>query len=633
MNMKRKLFSILVVFVMMLGLVPATVLAAPATSEGYQDGTGGGLTPGAKIIFQQTIPINLVFLGYDQSAINRQEILNQLPSSYYPIVRYPAFYGLPGRNMGLKYDFTYNFSLVSSKTTDKFFKYLNLIGVPSAPTAFQLMYNDMENNVLDVPDSVLFVDAPAVEDWLNKNVAKKNAGYTIVFINWYSRPDFQFHVYTKTDVVDPDTGYNFGAARSSRKMIAWGGSSSRVWFYDLSAGPEAWTGNYDVDNLDLDGNGFEDYRMPPIWEYSAAGYRDPAALSTDLGLVTRFVGIDLLFATSPLYDPLASAPEVNGSKIVHINMMEDDPASLGTDWISPSFAQNEFKKFEPYYNWQVNLTDVNPIDAGAQNAFRVWSGLVAQDDCWNDYGDPFAELFCYFDINRSTYIPAYGDADYVAAMHAFNTTDENLGGYSGLLGFADDNWIDGTPSYVFAFDTEYYRSIGYGFSTTITHEGGHHIGMSHPHDGYDSELGLDYGAADDFYFANSGDESNTIMHYMDLSDEFGRFDQDNMYRWEMAGYLNWSNELASDILANPNAATVQKYITRANKYAERALRSFGEWNYLDAVRSARTAYDQLSLAANLLGIPTPSMKQAPELLIAPNSNFPHEGDPIRFPDN
>jgi hypothetical protein len=314
-------------------------------------------------------------------------------------------------------------------------------------------------------------------------------------------------------------------------------------------------------------------------------------------------------------------------------MMEDDPASLGTDWINTSFVQKQLRKFEPYYDWQVNLTDVNPIDAGAQNAFRIWSGVTPLDDCWNDYSDPFAELFCYFDTNRSAYIPDYNEADYVAAIHAFNTTDDNMGGQSGLLGFADDNWIDGTQSYVFAFDTDYYRSIGYGFSTTAIHEGGHHFGMSHPHDGYDSEYGLDFDSIGDHFFAWSGDESNTIMHYMDLSDEFGQFDQDNMYRWEMAGYLNWSNELAAQILAAPKSHSVQKYIERAEKYAHQARSSFNRWDYLDAARSARAAYEQLSLAANKLGISTPSMNQMMALRIAPSQNAPHEGDPIRFPDN
>ena len=86
-----------------------------------------------------------------------------------------------------------------------------------------------------------------------------------------------------------------------------------------------------------------------------------------------------------------------------------------------------------------------------------------------------------------------------------------LGDQFGLLGFADDNWVDGTQSHVFMFDSPEYRALGYGFTTTGIHEFGHHIGMSHPHDGYDSEQDLDFGAAGPFEFAWSGDESNTAM--------------------------------------------------------------------------------------------------------------------------
>ena len=39
--------------------------------------------------------------------------------------------------------------------------------------------------------------------------------------------------------------------------------------------------------------------MPPIWEYASGGYRDAGALGYDMGLLTRYVAIDLLFAPSP----------------------------------------------------------------------------------------------------------------------------------------------------------------------------------------------------------------------------------------------------------------------------------------------------------------------------------------------
>ncbi|MGA2490178.1 MAG: hypothetical protein ABSF99_08330 [Anaerolineales bacterium] len=624
--MKLRLLCILVAVTMILGLAPTSVLAAPAAAG------NGGLQPGQMVTYEQKIPVNIVFIGYDKKTVNQKVLLGKLPATYIPVVRDPLFYGVTGRDMGLKYDFKYNVSFTDSKFNNNFFKYLKSIGTPGDLTLFQQQYNAQANRVLNVTGPVLYIDAPSVENWLSKNLGvNQNSSYTIVFINWYGRPDFKFHVYTKTDEPDPDTGYNFGAARASRKMIAWGGGHSRTWFYDLSAGPEAWTNNWNITDADVDGDGVPDFRLPPIWEYKIGAYRDPTKLSGDLGLITRFVGIDLLFTTSPLYDPMVTAPGLGGKKVVNISMLEDDrPNSLGTDWINMSFVRKQLAMFEPYYQWQIALADKNPIDANAQNAFRIWADVKTADDCWNSYGTTFAELYCYFDANRSKYIPAYPAANYVDGIFAFNTTADNMGDETGLLGYTDDNWVDGTQSYVFAFDTDYYRSLGYGFSTTAVHESGHYFGMSHPHDGYDSEMAMDFGSVGDYYFTWSGDESNTIMSYIDLSDEFGQFDQDNMYRWEMAGYLNWSNSLLADILANPGANKVKISIADAQLDAQRAIDGFNKWNYLPAASNAREAYEDLSEAAAKLGIAIPSMQA---LKVAPNQIPTHEGDPIRFPDN
>jgi hypothetical protein len=618
--MKRRFF-----FLLNIVLVLSLILVTPAAAKDQQS----GLQPGEFVTYEQTVPLNIVFIGYPRDTIDEDELLDVLPESYAPVVRYPQFYGLQGRDMGLRFNFDYNVTFAGRDVTNRFFRYLSQIGTTGEPTDFQLMYNDQENNVLDVTSPVLYIDAPSVEQWLARNFAKEK-GYTIVFINWYSRPDFNFHVYTKTDEPDPDTGYNFGEIRQTRKMIAWGGSHSRLWFYDLSAGPEAWTDNWNVDNPDLDENGTEDYRMPPIWEYDNEGYREPSALSSDLGLVTRFVGINLLFTSSPLYDPLVTAPGAGGKRIVHINMFEDDPNSTGTDWINIAEVAAQFESFQPYYDWEVNLVDHNPVDPGAEQALRIFAGLDTSEDCWIDFGTPFAQLFCYFDLNRADYIPPYAEADYVTGIFSYNTTADNLGDQFGLLGFADDNWIDGTQTYVFQFDSAEYRELGYGFTTTTVHEGGHHFGLSHPHDGYDSELGLDYGPADEFYYAWSGDESNTVMHYLGLSNGFGQFDRDNMYRYEMAGYLNWSNALLAEIQAHPRANEVRERISVANKFAQTALNAFDQWKYRQAAANARKAYEQLARAAARLGIETPSDAM---MLVAPTVIPVHEGDPIRFPND
>ena len=204
--------------------------------------------------------------------------------------------------------------------------------------------------------------------------------------------------------------------------------------------------------------------------------------------MTRFVGINLLFTTSPLYDPLVAAPGVGGDRIVHINMFEDDPRSLGTDWINTDFIQSQLAALAPYYNWQVNLVDRNPIDERAKRAFMIFAGLRDRDDCWNDFGTPFAELFCFFNLNLDKYVPAYREVDYVVPVFALIPRLPGLM----LLVFWALQMITGQMAHralYSKFDSEGFRAAGYGFSTTTVHEVGHHVGLSHPHDGYDFGIG------------------------------------------------------------------------------------------------------------------------------------------------
>ena len=369
--------------------------------------------------------------------------------------------------------------------------------------------------------------------------------------------------------------------------------------------------------------------MPPIWEYRAGGYRPAARLSQDLGKVARFAGIDLLFTTSPLYDPLVTSPDVGGAKVAHVAMLEDDLASNGLNFIDADFTKRELRRFQPYYPWKVGLTDTKPIDAGAKRALAIFADPMPPDDCWNAFGTPFAQLFCYFSANLTKYIPAYRPRDYVGEIFAYNTTAASLGDQFGLLGFADDNWVDGTQSHVFMFDAPEYRALGFGFTTTGIHEFGHHIGMSHPHDGYDSELELDFDASGPFEFAWSGDESHTVMSYLSTANGFGRFDRDNAYRWETAGYLNWSNAVLGDLLAHRDAHRVKWLIRAADRAAAESLDAFGDWDFLKAAAAARATYSLVALAAQQIDAATPTLDAARRAL--PGRLVARDGCRIRNP--
>ncbi len=595
------------------GLLLASLLASPAMAGAPASPEPlPGLQPGRRVVHELVIPVRVVLVGFDEEPVDEAALLHSLPRTYRPVVRYPRFYG-QGRDLGLQYRFRYGVERKGRRFADGLFAYLKAIGGRGARTLYQTLYNEQDRNVLDVAPSVLYVDGPQVEKWLEDNDADPSGGrgYTLYFLNWYGRDDFQFHVYTKTDEPDPDTRYNFGQLRDSRKMVAWGGSYGRSWFYDFSAGPEAWAGNYDVDTADLDGDEVPDYRIPPIWEYRPGGYRDLHHLGEDMGRLARFVGIDLLFTTSPLYDPLVTAPEAGGAKVAHVALLEGEEGTSGKDRIDLGYAREQWRRFQPYYRWQTGRSD-HPLEGAARLAFEIFVGKVADDQaCWTPFGDPFAQLFCHFGRRLSEYVPEYGTGDHVEAIFAFNTNDPGL---DGLLGYADDDWATGTPSHVFMFDGADVREAGFGFTATGVHEVGHHLGMSHPHDGYDAEMGVDFVAAGALFFAWAGDESHTVMHDIALSNGFGKFDRDNMYRWETAGYLNWANAIAGAIRASGDEGEVLDHVKVADDLAGRAQAALRAWDYLAAAQHARRARDVLALAARRVGAAVPSA--APPLRLA-----------------
>lgn len=591
-------------------LVAATALVAITLSApGLASAASAAGPVTTPTTFRQKVPVNVVLVGFPDEMAKSQELIGGLPKTYTPVVRQPKFYGLPGRDLGLEYTFDYRIRSAGKGFANDFFRYLRQTGTPGPLTSFQQNYNDQRGNLRDVTGPVLYNDAPATEKWLEKRAASSlgidgRRSYTVFLVNWFSRPDFRFHVYTKTDTTDVDTGYNFGAGRDSRKLIAWGGSSGRSWFYDFSAGPDAFTKNWNVDDADIDNDSTPDYRIPPAWEYSPQGYRAPAALPADMARLIRYVGINLLFTTSPLYDPLASSPDRGGRKVLDVSMLEDDadPAVTGRDFYDPGYVRKALSAFQPYYRWKVTTTDYDPIDAKAERAHRIWAGLVTEDDCWKDLGNTFAQLFCYFNGNRDAYGKPARPRDYRAGAFVFNTTEARMGNQFPLLGYADDNWADGTPSYVFAWDTPEIRDLGFGFSTTVSHEFGHHIGMSHPHDGYDSEQAIDYGTTGAFTYSWAGDESDTLMSYAALSNYFGLFDRDNMGRWQFAGNLNEAAGTAAAVVASPRANRVAALLATYSSQRAKAVAAFGRWDFRTAATAARAANEAATAAATRLGV-------------------------------
>src|SRR5262245_27257797 len=176
------------------------LLAAPSPATAAPP----GLQPGKVVVHALDVPVRIVLVGFDDLGVDEKALVRSLPRTYRPVARYPRFHGR-GRELGLEYRFRYDVARKGRRFDDALFAYLKKVGVREGRTLYQTLYNEQGRNVLDVSPSVLHVDGPLVEKWLGENDTDPGGarGYTLYFLNWYGRDDFEFHVYTKTDEPDP----------------------------------------------------------------------------------------------------------------------------------------------------------------------------------------------------------------------------------------------------------------------------------------------------------------------------------------------------------------------------------------------------------------------------------------------
>ncbi|GGR80096.1 hypothetical protein [Deinococcus sedimenti] len=611
----------------------------PAPVPGTQTDFGRlqTLKPGTQDTINTKLKVNIVFVGYRQTLpgqvatarqVSTDDFKEILPASYDAVNRIPSAYGRTEKT-GTSFDFDYNYVFANQSFEDDFFKFLSDTGTARNLTVQQGIYNCQgANPETGAPDCAApaeninrvitgnhEIDALKTENWLADNVSRvgvKPGEYTIYFVNWYDRPDFKFHSYTRADAADTDTGTKFGA-RGSRRLIAWGGSTrdsaaaQRVWFYDLSANPDPWTDAYDVTNPDVDGDGATDYRMPPIWEYgtrkASIGYG--RKVSPDLALVARYTAINLLFTPSPIYRAALTPPDMPEKINLDLHLEQGDGAAAPATVLNQTLLQDRVKVLQPFTTFS-NTTKQTALDGDLADVYKCFFPVEAEDICSPNYADFSGEKLFQFGVKelRETYktTPA---GTYQLPIYLFNDRANSQGG---LLGVAYDDGETGTQSFVYSFLTPDLKAAGYGFTDTTVHEAGHHLSLSHPHDGYDSEQNLSYGPGGDFYFVNTGDQSASIMSYNDLSRTFGQFNLDSQYRYLTAAYLNNTNAILELVRRANKASPVSIAAQSADSKFSQAKTKYDALDYLGAAQLAHEGYRGVLIAAKAAGVPVTAYK-------------------------
>ena len=191
------------------GIVAAAALAG--AQGAFADGGFASLQPGVPTAgLDESVKVNVVFVGLKPGQIDTAQFLSDLPQESRPIVRSRLYYGIT-EELGIDYTYDYSTTFTTPAWDASFFAALKGLSKPAPRTEYQDLYNE-QAGTRDVGKNNA-IDAPSVEKWLIDHAPPgvDTRRDTIFFVNWWGRPDFIDHVYTKIGEPDPDTGYDFGA--------------------------------------------------------------------------------------------------------------------------------------------------------------------------------------------------------------------------------------------------------------------------------------------------------------------------------------------------------------------------------------------------------------------------------------
>jgi hypothetical protein len=439
---------------------------------------------------------------------------------------------------------------------------------------------------------------------------------TVFLVNRYGRPDFRFHTYAPFHHV-PGTSFPVGFTDQGQ-MSAWGGSTAddpqlpigrtaRLWFYDVSAGPDWVADNWELSRPNHYGNPtVPEHRIPPIWEYGTSHrYRPFDDLSADLAKVVRDVAVNGLFGATPDNDPALSPPLLQDDMGVDVNLLHDPDNQVPGDALAtrpdPAQVAAPLTSLDPSRTWSATV-DVGPSVIPMEDAFMCsTSYLLGAAACPSlPIGPPTgSELPTALDDRRERML---ANRRGLVPVALFDVPEHRRHPFP-IEGFTWPQPATRIQWWAMAFDTPVLRMAGYTADLTAVSATGSYLGLLDAGASVDTEQGAVRWAADDFAYVALTSTTPSAMSWLPVTIGFSQFERDAMARWMTAVRLQWSNHLLDAIYDSGRAGRVRDLLLAADGHAADAVARLGRWDLAGAAIEARDAYKLIVQARDELHMP------------------------------
>lgn len=496
--------------------------------------------PPKEFIVNSTIPINIIFIGFDESLLDTNWIDSQITHWYAPTIASPP--SMAGGNFTL--DINYFKSKATTLETD-FTNYLATIATIIDPPP------DLQAYAPSATGAYLFPAVDAIT-WLDNNINNYfgaiNHSYCFYLIDTYTQNYITNYYYYDLYMPDPDTGKE----SPEYLTIMYGGEyPNRGVFLDLSAGPV----NYHESETSESDEGVSATTITPIWEYIFP--QDKAIFNANL---TEYIQetIDMVFTPSYLYEP-AIKDRFDLSIYILDNTSTGDIYTNPTNYIDPTRITSALEALIFYADWTTSYY-VDYLDNHPNLQQIIKDAYAATDHiAYPKAINPYQTVIDYLDTNRAEFgMTAATLPVFILAWdeYLYFMMENALGGAE-----ADTN---GNPLLVLCgFDPSLYPSQGY--TKLVIHEVGHILGLRHPHDGWSWDRYNDIGNPEVSDWLR--DLISTPMTYAHQDTIFSTFDYDTLDRGHTFERLNDSWYFLYDA----NATLLTKGYTNLDESLDKSL--------------------------------------------------------------